>query len=295
MSTRGRISTDTSTAHGQILAYDLDEGRVNFGRAPVALRHTLSDHPLFTQEALAELADELPIDKVEHNLGTVDAVVPDGEVPQLDLSPGEIVRGIDTNGCWIVLPELVNVPRYRALYDRILEDLRPLVGDGRNATSGYHSVIFMAAPGSVTPSHIDPEMGFLLHLRGDKRISVGRFENAEVERAELESFHRGGHRNTELLPVDAERFDLEPGDGVHVPSLVPHWVENGDAVAVSLSIGFQTPWTTRRCGVYMWNSRVRRLGLSPKPYGESARRDRIKASLLWSAVRARRAVRRAPE
>ncbi|HEV7459067.1 MAG TPA: hypothetical protein VGN78_00910 [Solirubrobacteraceae bacterium] len=280
------------TQHGKFVSYDLDEARAKFGTAPFRVSHELSDHPLFTNEALAELADSLPPEKVEHNLGTVGAVVPDGEVPQLDLSPGEIVRGIQDNGCWIVLPELQKAPGYKEIYDAILDDVAPLVDGGRASMSGYHSVIFMAAPGSTTPTHIDPELGFLLHLRGDKRISVGRFPDEETGNRELEAFHHGGHRNTQDLPVEAEHFDLAPNQGVHVPPHTPHWVENGESVAVSLSVGFRTPENLRRAGVYMWNARVRRLGLSPRPPGDNTTVDRVKSGVIWSTVNARRRVLR---
>lgn len=281
------------------VSYDLAEARANFRQAPFLVRHGLADHPLFTIDALADLADSLPSGIAEHNLGNVGALEPGGEVPSLDASLGEIVRGIETNGCWVALPILLqepllrDLPGYQEVFDGVMDALAPIVPGGRAAMSGFHSVIFLATAGSVTPSHIDGEIGFLLHIRGKKGINVGRYADAQVEQSELEAFYRNEHRNTGTLPADPVHFDLEPGQGVHVPPLKPHWIENGPEVAISLSVGFQTPENLRRAGVYMWNGRLRQRGLSPRPYGVSPARDRVKASLLWGAVGARRRIVRA--
>jgi len=279
-----------------LVSYDRDEALAAFGREPFRVQHGLADHPLFSLDALADLADRLPPEVVEHNLGSVGALEPGGEVPKLDASPGDVVRGIETNGCWVVLPivlaEMDPVPGYGDVYEQVLTDVAPMVPGGRDAMRGNHSVIFLAAAGSVTPSHVDGELGFLLHMRGDKRLSIGRYADAETERHELEGFFTGEHRNTAQLPVDVHDFDLVGGTGLHVPPLTPHWVTNGDTVAISLSVGFQTPANLRREGVYKFNARARRLGLTPKPFGQDERRDRVKASILTGAATARRRLAR---
>ena len=267
-----------------LLSYELELARAHYGRLPFALKHTLADHPLFNLDALAELADRLPSEVVEHNLASVGALEPGGVVPRLDASAGEIVRGIETNGCWIVLPCIPETPPYDALYGRILDELAPIVPGGRAAMRKLLGVVFVASRQSTTPSHVDPELGFLLHLRGSKRVSIGQFPTAEAEQDDLDRFHRGGHRNTDQLPVDVTHFDLEPGDGLHVPPFVPHWVEGGDEVTISLSVGFHTPSNLRRLRVNQWNAYARRVGLSPEPYGRRPARDRAKARLLNAAA-----------
>ena len=296
MRTSDQLPETPAHARG-LVDFDLAEATASFRREPFPLRHRLADHPLFTLEALAELADRLPVDAAEHNVGSVGAVEPGGDVPKLDLPVAEVVRGIETNGCWVALPiilqepKLSGIPGYQDVFDQLMDELAPIVPGGRGAMSGFHSVIFLATAASTTPSHIDGEIGFLLHIRGQKRVSIGRFPDARREREESEAFYRNEHRNTGELPADVRHFDLEPGLGVHVPPLTPHWVENGQEVAVSLSVGFQTPDNLRRAGVHMWNSRVRGLGLSPRPYGRSPRRDRVKAAVLWGTVAARRRLR----
>ena len=57
---------------------EIDRGTLesNFGREPFELHHTLSDHPLLTVDAIADLAGRLPEDHIEHNLGNVPEVLP---------------------------------------------------------------------------------------------------------------------------------------------------------------------------------------------------------------------------
>jgi hypothetical protein len=287
----------SALADHKLLSFDQAEARSKFRREPFRLTHTLADNPLFTLDALADLAERLPGDVAEHNLGNVGAVEPGGEVPKLDQPIAEVIRGIETNGCWAALPiilqqpKLSGIPKYQEVFDEVMDELAPIVPGGRDAMSGFHSVIFLATAGSTTPSHIDGEIGFLLHIRGEKRVSIGRYPDAATEREESEAFYSNAHRNTGQLPADPVNFDLEPGQGVHVPPLKPHWVENGPEVAISLSVGFQTPENIQRAGVHMWNARVRRLGLTPKPYGADPRRDRVKAAALWKAVDARRRIK----
>lgn len=291
------MNSPLPTRTGAVVTYDHAEASANFRSRPFLVEHQLAGHPLFELDSLGDLADRLPADLVEHNLGSVGAVVPGGEVPKLDESPGNLVRGIETNGCWIALPivlsegRLGGLPGYQDLFDQIMDDLAPMVPGGRGKMSGFHSVIFLAATGSTTPSHVDGEIGFLLHARGTKRVAVGRYSSPERERDELEAFHRNEHRNTGELPVDVTNFDLQPGQGVHVPPLVPHWVENGQDVAISLSVGFQTPENLLRAGAYRFNARARRMGLSPKSPGESPSRDRVKSSLMQGATLVKRRVR----
>lgn len=277
-----------------LVSYDLAEARENFARRSFIIDHELTDHPLFSLDALADLADRLPQELVEHNRGSVGAVVPGGDVPRLDLTPGELVRGIETNDSWVVLPIMRADPGpgYREVYHEIIAGLGPMVPGGVAATSGHHAVIFIASGGSTTPTHIDAEVGFLLHMRGEKRLSIGGFPDATKERERLEDFFTGGHRNTEGLPTDVRHFDLEPGQAVHVPPLKPHCVSNGAEVTISMSVGFQTEANLRRAYVHTWNGRVRKLGLSPKPFGENANLDRVKASVLWGGVKARRLLSR---
>ena len=79
---------------------DRDEFAAAFSRRPVAVDHTLAEDPLLSLEAVADLADRFP-GRVERHNANLPMVMPDG-APELELSPSEMVRGIEDNGCWMV-------------------------------------------------------------------------------------------------------------------------------------------------------------------------------------------------
>ena len=119
-----------------LLDIDPDAFVRGFGSAPVAVRHDLVDHPLLSVEAIAELAEALPEDQVEHNLGPLPVVVASGRAPRAQLSPGEVARGIASNGCWMVLKNIEADPRYASLLDASLDEVAGLIGDAKVAWAG---------------------------------------------------------------------------------------------------------------------------------------------------------------
>ena len=137
--------------------------------------------------------------------------------------------------------------------------------------------VFISSPGSVTPYHIDHEYNFLLQIRGTKQMSI--FDRSVLAEEALERFYRGEHRNLvfdESKPALGRTFELKPGEGVHVPVNAPHYVKNGPEASVSFSITFRTPEGDRRSSVYRVNERMRSLGISPRPVGQTPLLDRAK-------------------
>lgn len=285
------MTTQTKNGTG-LLELDTDTLTRKFARGPFAVRHNLGDHPLFSLERIAELADSLEDGQVESNPGEVPEVLPGGIGEDPDLPPGEIVRGIDSNGYWIVLKRIESDPEYRALLDRSLDEVIPHVAHREGGASRKEAFIFLSAPNSTTPSHIDPEHNLLLQIRGSKDIVVGGFADPRAREVEIERYYGGGHRNLPAVPANAKAFHMEPGDGVYVPVHAPHMVKNGPTVSVSFSITFYTEASERLGDIYAVNARMRRLRLSPAPPGRHPRADRLKAG-AWNGVRrSGRAVRR---
>ena len=253
-----------------------------FGRHPTAVRHHLVDHPLLTVESIARLADRLPQAQVEQNVGNLPTVVAGGQVERSDLAPGQIARGIETNGCWMVLKNIEVDSEYGGLLDASLDEVAAVIGPREGGMTLREGFIFLSAPGSVTPSHTDPEHNLLLQVRGTKDMNLGEFPDDATRQLVLESSR---HRNIEWEPHRPQTFALSPGDGVYVPVHAPHWVKNGPTVSVSLSITFQTPASRRAARVHSVNGRIRRLGVSPRPPGQHFGTDRAKESLHRSLSR----------
>jgi len=270
----------------RLLDIDAEAFHTNFAKGSFPVRHGLAEHPLLTVEAVAELADALPEPSVEHHTGKVAAVVGDAPVERVEQTPGEIARGIETNGCWMVLKNIEQVPAYHALLDELLDEVTPYVADregGMNLREGY---VFLTAPNSTTPAHTDHEHNFLLQVRSQKHFHVGVFHDEQLHQRQIEKMYAGA-RNLDRLPDDPQLYDLGPGDGLYVAPCAPHWVETLDAVSVSLSITFRTPVTERASQVHAINRHLRRLRLSPLAPGRSRGRDRAKVGAFRALQRVR--------
>jgi len=281
----------------QILELDPQVFTNHFGGRGFMLRHSVAQHPLLRLDALATLADGLPEAQVEHNVGAVPTVADPDAVQRLDLTPGQIARGIEGNGCWMVLKHVETDSAYRALLDAAIDEVMPYVPRPEGAVKQREAFIFLSAAHSVTPVHLDPEYNLLLQVRGSKRMHVSGHPDAEREQLELERYYTGGHRNLDHSPSDGQVFELTPGDGVWVPLHAPHWVQNGPEVSISLSVTFRTTRSLRGGRLHALNAQLRSRGMKPKAPGANAGFDLSKLVVLRAGTAVgqlrRRGVRRA--
>jgi hypothetical protein len=245
-----------------------------FSRQAVGVEHSLADHPLLNLEAIADLADSLPLRSIERHHADLPVVLPGG-APDIGGPPSDTVRGIEHNGCWMVLWYVEQVAAYKGLLDACLDEVTPYAAR-EGGMQRREAFIFLSAPKAVTPVHFDPEHNLLLQIKGTKDMNVCPFPDARTAQQELDRYYDGGHRNLEAVPSEGTTFRLRPGEGVYVPSFFPHWVQNGDEASVSLSITFRTRVSERAERVNAVNARFRRLRLSPRPPGTSEKGDRAK-------------------
>ena len=258
----------------RLLEIDAEQFAEHFARDPFTVRHALTEHPLLSVESLAQLADRIPADSVEHNRGDVPEVLAGGDAPQVDQTPGEIARGIETNGCWMVLKHIEQDPEYKPLLDETLDEVAPLVSDREGGMHQREGFIFLSAPNSVTPSHIDPEHNFLLQVRGWKEMHVGSFTDAGRRAGDARALLQRRPPQPRVEARGRPNYRLDPGDGIYVPVHAPHFVRNGDAVSVSLSITWFTPAIERNAKVHALNARLRSSAWTRRPRASGRRRIR---------------------
>jgi hypothetical protein len=259
-----------------------------FARHPTAVRHSLTNHPLLSQDAIAVLADRLPLAAIERHQANQPLLLPGG-APHVQGRPSDTVRGIEHNGCWMVLWNIEQAPEYRALLDAILDEAENYIGRRDGGMRNRQAFLFLSAPDAVTPVHFDPEHNFLLQIRGTKSMNVGRFPSDADRQRELDRYYDGGHRNLETMPIDVQAFEMGPGDGTYVPSFAPHFVKNGPAMSVSLSITFRTRISERAENVHVFNSNLRRRlhRSTTRPAGSSRTTDLAKSAVVASYNRLR--------
>jgi hypothetical protein len=282
------------TAVGRILEVDQASFARAFWQRPIAVRHSLAGHPLFSLEALARLADSLPLRAIERHVGEQPLLVPGG-APELEGPPSETVLGIEGNGYWMVLWNIEQDPRYKAVRDAVLDAAEAYLPRDRDASMRRREAfLFLSAPNSITPVHFDPEHNFLLQIRGLKTINVGCFPDPADQQRELDRYYDGGHRNLERIPSESEAFHMSPGDGVYVWPFAPHWVENGPEASISLSITWRTTRSQREERVHTMNAKLRARGRSPAPPGASPAIDRVKGGVVGAVQGLRRLRQRGP-
>ena len=160
-------------------------------------------------------------------------------------------------------------------------DLKP--GDTRRR-AGF---IFVSSPNSVTPAHFDIEHSLLLQLSGQKRVTVGRFADEETLLRERERYWDGALGRVKDMPLVVEPHDLNPGMGIYLPPICPHWVHNGDRVSISMTLTYFTIASERDQQIEAFNAKLRKMNLHPVPPGRSAVRDVAKASVMraWGVRR----------
>jgi hypothetical protein len=284
-----------ASAGGLIQPYGTEFGDAFRRRQPVEFGHTLADHPLLTLEGIADLADALPRDSIIYDTADQALLVPEGGPPRGALDrPGDVIRHIDENRSWLTLLNIEQHPAYADLMNDCLDEVEPHVAARGVDMRRRVGFVFVSSPNSTTPAHFDIEHSLIMQMHGQKRLTFGRFETPDAERHEVVRYWEGSHGRIEALPPELTSFELTRGLGVYIPPVAPHWVRNGDAVSISVTLTFFTPDTDRESLVQAFNARLRRMHLSPRWPGESPLVDRAKVTAIqmWGLRRHLRRGRR---
>jgi Cupin superfamily protein len=260
-----------------------------FARKSMAVHHELADHPLFTIDAIAELADSLPPESVRRERGDLPlANAGFGYVEVGQGPPSDSIRAVEENGFRITLRDIQHAPEYADVINECLDEVAELVEDREGGMTRRAGYLFISCPAATTPMHFDVEHSFLLQVKGTKRVSVASYGDDVVARhRELDRYLDGEECDFETMQRQATTTVMGPGVGVYLPSYVPHWVETEAGISISFSIPFFTAYTERAEGVTRINSRLRKMHLSPKTLGSSASSDRAKAAVFRSLQKMR--------
>lgn len=266
--------------HGDFAAF--------FNRCSFAFAHGLREHPLCSSEALTGLAERLS--------QTPDAVGPSGDDVALAnglgddmverISRAETVRGVADNASGAVLrhaeQDPVHGPLMRALLAACVKHAGVVL---RADLMGGEAQILIASPGHSTSRRFDDELTYRFQVRGDATVVVFDLEDRTgVSDVELEQYFGGdpgmaGHSAAD--ECGASRYSVRAGQGVQIPCLAPHRVQNGDNVSVAILILFRLRSVARLGQVCWLNRYLRKGGLRPaSPYAPTLR-NRVKR---WMAA-----------
>lgn len=278
----------------------VDDAKTFSAQRVQAIHHNFHEHPLMQLPELARLAKDLSATnqcrfiQPGRTQGSVFHHAPlDPEGRGID----EVFRHIEVPGSWVALYNVETDPRYREFLAEVTASVRSLVDPQQPGMFNVDGFIFISAPPSVTPFHMDRENNFWLQVKGRKTINVWDHTDRQVVAAEIADRFivyadlddvrlRDGFRER------SHEFDVGPGDGVYFPSTSPHmtrsdpgWAQSGDGVSISIGVVFYTDETRRRANVHAWNLFLRKFGLSPRDPGQSGWLDRLKypcgRALVW--------------
>ncbi len=239
----------------------------HYPEGPHSLRHALDTHPLLELDALAQLAENLPASSVEYNRGDLPIGV-DGKPESNGLTIGETIRKVAEANSWAVLKNVEQDGAYHALLNDLLGELRGEIEAKTGEMLTPQAFIFISSPNAVTPYHFDPEHNILLQITGSKVMTQypagdTRFASDTAH----EAYHAGGARELKWddgFAGQGRECPLGPGDAVYVPVMAPHFVRNGAASSISLSITWRSAWSYDESDARCANVLLRHLGFAPK-------------------------------
>lgn len=254
-----------------------------------AIKHDYHRHPRMQMSALAELAENL------YKTGQCRFIrpgatltsgfdhhgqAPDGRTIQ------EVFRRIEEPGSWVALYNVETDPCYQEFLHEVVAGVKALVEPHEGPINSVGGFIFISAPPSVTPFHIDRENNFWLQVHGRKLMTVWDHRDRQaVPQAAVEDFLVYGGLDAPPNEATVKRgkvFDCGPGDGVYFPSTSPHatrsdpeWTRPGDRVSVSIGVVFYTERMRRIANMHAGNKLLRRIGLKPLEPGRSRIHDAL--------------------
>jgi hypothetical protein len=241
-----------------------------FGRAALSFRHDLDERAMFSRDALVEVLDryprerlgvftmgEDPVDWRTWRRGTADGLT--GE---------QLMRAAEEGRIWLNLRAMNQVlDSYRSLAGEIFGDLEANVPGLK--TFRHDVGLLISSPRAHVFYHFDAAPVTLWQIRGQKRMWVYPVSRPYISEEQIEGLVLG--ERAEQVPYDsawdssAEIHDLTPGVMVSWPQNAPHRLVNGDMLNVSLSIEHLTPSALMRTSVLYANGLMRRgLGVRPR-------------------------------
>jgi hypothetical protein len=236
---------------------------------PQTGRHRLEDLKLFTDDALIDLLDNYPRNRLQAwTMGT--NLMRREEWTAVDttgVSGKDLLAAVKVGRLWY------NIVRLDLFDKKYRELVNQLYGEMAEDSPGFSPIsafgtLLLSSPNALVYYHADAPPTTLFHIRGVKRMWIyPAGDERFISQFFLEEIF--GSAMDEEVPFSpefdrhADTFDLHPGDAIWWPLNAPHRIENAKSFNVSLSTRYATLESERRKLVYNANRFFRkRFGLA---------------------------------
>lgn len=284
MNGRDAIFSNTNADKGSEFRIDV-QNKAEFSLERISLlRHNFSQHPLLQLDQLESLAQRLlPRGQCRF---IAPGATQESEFVHHPESPdgrslSEVFKNITLPGSWVALYNAETDPQYAELVNQALSSVETLITQDQPGIFSPQAFIFISAPPSVTPFHIDRENNFWLQIRGRKIINVWDCSDRDIISAPtVENFiidkSLDGVKLNEEIFLKAFEWDLGETEGVYFPSTSPHatrtteeWVSPGNEISISIGFVFYTDKTRKDAYIHSFNRLLRKMHIQPKFPGNS--------------------------
>ena len=270
-----------------IIELDQTTASQNLHKKPFQIKHGLADNPLFTLPKLVELATKMPRDKIEYNSGDLEIGQTAETTPKLDMKPQDVINSIENHNAWMVIKRVEEMPEYKTILTEFVDGLFQNAGLKNQKYSDLEGFIFISSANATTPFHVDAEENILIQIRGSKEVHIFDNEDRSLiseQRMEISPSQFRNQTYDAAFEQRATVFELNPGDGVHIPYLDPHWVKVHGNYSVSMAMTWKTPKVERLNKIRLMNGTMRHFGWPQKAPGISPAFDQFKV-LTHDAMR----------
>lgn len=221
-----------------------------WGTQPIRLNHRLTESPLFSRSALAELIEKYPSDRYQLvHMGAQGGrrLWRQGVIG--DATGAQVIEAIAAGRLWINLMHVNDIDhRYRELLDTIFVEVAEHVPG--YSTFDLFNGILISSPGAQVYYHFDACGQSLWQIEGAKRVylypPVSPFltpeslEHVAMYRDEV------GVKYEPWFDDHAKVYELQAGQMLHWPLNSPHRVENLERLSISMTAEYFTQEIRRK-------------------------------------------------
>lgn len=234
-----------------------------FGQHILCLQHRLHVSPLFTDDALVQLLNNL--DRNDYHVNLLDHDVRrEGKFG--NLSGEAILRAVREGDIWINLraPGRTN-PAYWKLLDGIYNEFEDKIPGLK--TFKKTLTILISSPKVLVNYHVDVPGQTLWQIRGHKRVYVYPAKAPFLTQNGIEKVTINEAHETDIIFQDwfddyAVVKNLEPGEMLHWPLNCPHRIENHDCMNVSVTTEHWTSELRKIYAINYANGMLRKAGFN---------------------------------